>query len=91
VILLFGFANGITIPSILAILSRIAPSDLRAVFMSVNGMVLRLGQTVGPILAGLAYAGLGLSAVFWVGGGVAAMMLVTLLATTSTVVPPSTS
>ena len=90
-ILLFGFANGITIPSVLAILSRIAPPDLRAVFMSVNGMVLRLGQTVGPILAGLTYAGLGLSAVFWVGGGVATAMLVTLLATTSTVVPPSTS
>jgi len=80
-ILLFGFANGITIPSVLAILSRIAPPDLRAVFMSVNGMVLRLGQTVGPILAGMTYAALGLSAVFWVGGGVAAAMLVTLLAT----------
>ena len=34
VTLVFGFANGITIPSILAILSRIAPPDLRAVSLN---------------------------------------------------------
>lgn len=89
-ILVFGFANGITIPSILAILSRIAPPELRAVFMSVNGMLLRLGQTVGPILAGVVYATLGLSAVFWAAGAVAAAMLAALVVTGSGIASPET-
>jgi len=78
-VLLFGFANGITIPSILAILSRIAPPELRAVFMSVNGMLLRLGQTLGPILAGAAYLVFGIEATFWASAILAVGMLVTLV------------
>jgi len=80
-ILVFGFANGITIPSILAILSRIAPPDLRAMIMSVNGMLLRLGQTMGPILAGVVYAMFGIEAVFWSSAVIAICMLATLVAT----------
>jgi MFS family permease len=82
-ILVFGFANGITIPSILAILSRIAPPELRAVFMSVNGMVLCLGQTLGPILAGAVYAAFGIEATFWVSAILAAGMLAALATTGS--------
>lgn len=80
-VLVFGFANGITIPSILAILSRIAPPALRAVFMSVNGMLLRLGQTLGPLIAGVAYAVFGIEAAFWACGVLAAGMLLALVAT----------
>lgn len=81
--LVFGLANGLTIPSILAILSRIAPPDLRAVFMSVNGMVLRLGQTLGPIIAGVVYATLGIEAAFWASAVLAVGMLAALVATGS--------
>jgi len=80
-ILVFGLANGIALPSILAILSNIAPPELRAVFMSVNGMLLRLGQTLGPVLAGLIYAMFGIEAVFWGGAVAAVLMLITLVAT----------
>lgn len=51
-VVLFGAANGITIPSILTMLTERAPPEYRAAFMSVNGMVLRLGQTLGPVVAG---------------------------------------
>lgn len=78
----FGFANGITIPTILTILNGLTPGDYRAVFMSVNGMLLRLGQTLGPLLAGLIYATLGLDAAFWGSAALAAVMLATLVRTT---------
>jgi ACDE family multidrug resistance protein len=56
--LLSGVANGINIPSILSLLAESAPINNRAVFMSINGMILRLGQTIGPLFIGLFY-GLG--------------------------------
>ncbi len=56
--LLSGVANGINIPSILSLLAESAPIKNRAVFMSINGMILRLGQTIGPLFIGLFY-GLG--------------------------------
>jgi ACDE family multidrug resistance protein len=51
--LLFGATNGISIPSILTMLTGLAPAEYRAAFMSVNAMTLRLGQTLGPVVAGL--------------------------------------
>jgi MFS family permease len=59
-VVVFGVANGISIPSILTILTGLAPAEYRAAFMSVNATVLRLGQTLGPLAAGamLAYRGL---------------------------------
>jgi ACDE family multidrug resistance protein len=53
--LLSGVANGINIPSILSLLAESAPINNRAVFMSINGMILRLGQTIGPLFIGLFY------------------------------------
>jgi MFS family permease len=51
-IIAFGVANGIAIPSILNILTGLAPAEYRAAFMSVNAMILRMGQTLGPLFAG---------------------------------------
>jgi len=44
-------------------------------------MLLRLGQTLGPLLAGLIYAMFGIEAVFWGGAVAAVLMLITLVAT----------
>jgi MFS family permease len=63
--LLFGAVNGLSIPSIFTLLVGLAPERRRAAFMSVNGMVLRLGQTVGPVLAGALVSMGGLDAAFW--------------------------
>ena len=77
-VMVFGSANGVVIPSILSIIAGAAPEQSRAVLMSVNGMLLRLGQTLGPLLAGAAYAVWRLEAPFWMSAGVAAAMLVPL-------------
>ncbi|MDH5551144.1 MAG: hypothetical protein OEZ42_14765, partial [Gemmatimonadota bacterium] len=51
----------------------------RAIYMSVNGMLLRLGQTIGPLIAGIAFAVWGLASAFWVGAALAAGLLVALV------------
>jgi MFS family permease len=50
--MLFGVANGISIPSILTMLTELAPTEYRGAFMSVNASAIRMGQTLGPIVAG---------------------------------------
>ncbi len=50
-----GVAQAINLPSIQIEVAGLAPLEHRAAFMSVNTMMLRLGQTVGPLLMGLAY------------------------------------
>jgi MFS family permease len=78
-ILLFGVANGINIPSVLTMLNGYAPSSHRGAFMSLNGMLLRLGQTLGPVVIGGAVALIGMKGSFLVGAGLAGMMLLVLL------------
>jgi len=73
--LLFGVANGVNIPSILTLLSGLAPDEYRAVFMSVNAMILRLGQTLGPLVAGAMLQIWGLSGTYY---GSAVLALATL-------------
>jgi ACDE family multidrug resistance protein len=75
-VLLFGVANGLNVPSILTILNHYAPSEYRAAFMSINGMLLRLGQTLGPLLVGAAVRFVGTRGSFLVS---AALALATLL------------
>ncbi|HNR88572.1 MAG TPA: MFS transporter [Spirochaetota bacterium] len=50
-----GMANGIVMPSLQALLAGAAPPAQRAAFMSFNGMLLRAGQTGGPVLLALFY------------------------------------
>lgn len=79
-IVLFGVANGISIPSILTMMSRLAPAQHRAAFMSVNAMVLRLGQTLGPLIAGAMINIWGLSGAYF-GSAVLAMATLAVLTT----------
>ncbi|MFO8086575.1 MAG: MFS transporter [Bacteroidales bacterium] len=51
-ILIFGFGHGLTFPSIQSHLTKLAPLKFRGMFMSFNGMVLRIGQTFGPLIIG---------------------------------------
>lgn len=63
--ILFGLANGLAIPSIFTLLTGLAPPRHRAAFLSLNGMVLRVGETVGPVAAGLLAGAWGAPAAFW--------------------------
>jgi len=65
--LLFGAAMGLNIPSLQTILAGLAPAERRAAFMSLNGMVLRLGQTLGPVVMGAMYGWGGSRAPFYGG------------------------
>lgn len=62
--LVFGTAHGINIPSVQTSLASLAPLEYRAAFMSVNGMVLRVGQSIGPVLIGILAAATGTSLAF---------------------------
>lgn len=48
--LLYGCAQGLNIPSIQAMLMQTADAGQRASIMAANGMLLRLGQTLAPIV-----------------------------------------
>jgi MFS transporter, ACDE family, multidrug resistance protein len=78
---LFGVAHGVNIPAIQTCLSRLAPLEHRGAFMSANGMVLRLGQTLGPLLAGLCHSSWGMGAAFWASAALAAVMALVAWAT----------
>jgi MFS family permease len=64
---IFGIGHGMNIPSIMSLMAGYAPIQLRGVLMSVNGTVLRLGQTLGPLVMGLAFAHLGMNGPFYAG------------------------
>lgn len=79
--ILLGFAFATTIPVVQVLLAEVAPSDRRGAVMSLNGTVLRLGQTLGPpIMAGV-HRVAGIDAVFY-SGAVFALFLAALMAGT---------
>jgi MFS family permease len=64
---LLGFAFATTIPVVQVLLAGVAPAERRGAVMSLNGTVLRLGQTLGPPMAALVHRVAGIDAVFYVG------------------------
>ncbi len=73
---LLGVANGINIPNIFSLLNEVAPSDNRGAFLSVNGMVLRLGQTIGPIFMATLAVPIGLTGAYLAAAGLALVTFV---------------
>ena len=76
---IFGVAQGINMPSLMTLLAEQAPMDQRGAVMSVNGMVLRLGQTLGPLVMGVVLSVAGMGAVFIAGAVCAVLMLIVVL------------
>lgn len=67
---LFGAGQAIYMPSSQSLISRHTPMGQRGGIMALNGTVLRLGQTVGPLLMGGAYAAYAIGGVFLTSMGV---------------------
>jgi MFS family permease len=65
--LLFGAGNGLNIPTVHSWIAREVERDVRAGVMSLNAMMLRGGQTLGPVLASAGYAAAGIEGAFAVG------------------------
>jgi len=66
---LFGVAQGLNYPVVMTLLTGLAPMEHRGVFMSVNGMVLRGGQTLGPVLMAGVFTWGGMDRVFLTAAG----------------------
>ncbi len=72
-------ANGATLPSVQTAVAGMAPMEYRGAFMSLNNMMLRLGQTLGPPVIGIAYVFGGINATFFAAAVIA--LLVPVVAT----------
>ncbi len=77
-VLIYGLANGINIPSVQTMLTGSVPMEYRGIFMSFNSMVLRLGQTAGPVFAGAAFVTWGMNGVLYFSAAFALVSLVVL-------------
>ena len=77
---LYGVGQGVNMPSLQTLLAGLAPLEYRAAFLAVNGMVLRLGQTLGPLIAGALYVFGGMHAAFFSGAAFALLMFLLLTA-----------
>ncbi len=73
-IIFFAIGHGLLLPNIFNLLVGYATINERAGFMSINSMVLRIGQTVGPLFVALVYNRGGLNATFIAGAVVAGLM-----------------
>ncbi len=75
-LLLFGSAQALNIPSLQTLLANLAPDEQRGLFMSINGMVLRLGQTLGPLVIGLGFAIGGFEGAYFLAASIAVACLI---------------
>jgi len=75
-IMIFGVAQGASIPTIQTAVAGFAPLNYRGAFMSITSMVIRVGQTLGPLVMGGVYLWGGLHATFYVGAGMAVTVAV---------------
>ena len=65
--IIYGVAAALNIPNITSLISTFAPMNQRAAIMSLNGMVLRMGQTLGPIIMAGVFGVWGFQGVYFAG------------------------
>jgi len=61
-------------PCNMSLMAGYAPIEHRGILMSVNGTVLRLGQTMGPLVMGLVFSVWGIPGPFYAGAVLAALV-----------------
>lgn len=77
-VLLFGAAQALNIPSLQTSLANLTPDNQRGAFMSINGMVIRLGQTLGPLIIGIGFSLKGITGAYYLAAFVALLGLLVL-------------
>ena len=80
-VMVFGAAQAFNLPSIQTLLAGLCSPQERAALMSLNGWVLRLGQTLGPLILGIVVPFWGFSGAFWAGALIGLVSLPILLFT----------
>ena len=78
--MIFGVAQSLNLPNVFSLLNEAAPDENRGAFLALNSTILRLGQTLGPVLMAVIAAPLGLAGAYLVAGALAAAMFVLALA-----------
>ncbi len=73
---LFGLAQSLNLPNAFSLLTDAAPQENRGVFISINSTMLRLGQTLGPVVMAAAAMPLGLGGAYFAAAALAAAMFV---------------
>lgn len=74
-VLVYGFSEGFFIPMLQDLNMEDAPPEHRAVVIAVWVGFARLGQTIGPLLAGLSIGAIGTGPTFIAGSGIAGLIL----------------
>ena len=74
--MLYGFGEGICIPTLQDVVAGAAPGDQRGAVVAVWVGAARAGQTVGPLTAGVVYGATSTGATFVFGSGLALAILV---------------
>ncbi|HQI39011.1 MAG TPA: MFS transporter [Spirochaetota bacterium] len=80
-IIVGGASNAINNPSLLSLLTGAAPTHYRGAIMSLNGMGLRVGQTVGPIIMAMLLAIVTIDIAFYIIGGATVIITIALFST----------
>lgn len=73
-IALYGVSLGLSSPVRLTLLVDAASSGQRGLVISINGLLLRAGQSIAPVLFGAVLSALGMSAVFF-GGAILGLVM----------------
>lgn len=76
---IFGVAQSLNLPPVFSLLNEAAPNENRGAFISINSTILRLGQTLGPVLMSAAAIPVGLGGAYFAGAALAAAMFLVAL------------
>ena len=76
---IFGVAQSLNLPPVFSLLNEAAPNENRGAFISINSTILRLGQTLGPVLMSAATIPVGLGGAYFAGAALAAAMFLVAL------------
>ena len=82
-VFLYGIGMGLAMPSVQTLLVGLAHLECRAALMSLNGLVLRLGQTLGPFIMAIVVGFWGITGVYWVAAILALLMIPVVITTIS--------
>jgi len=73
---ILGLGMGVLLPGLMTYIAGVAPLEYRAAVMSINSTMLRLGQTLGPLIFGLVYINASFDGVFFYGAALALLTAV---------------
>ncbi len=78
--MILGLAQGLCMPAAVSLIAIYAPGEMRGMYMSLNVMSIRAGQTIGPLLMGWFFLQFRLENLFFIATGIALVFFLVHLA-----------